>query len=455
MDTWKCSISSRWNYWIHIFIVIQLHLSQFVHSAPLASYLVSSFTSPDPSLPFNHFTIYNVTGNVYIGARERLYHLNPDLTLNQTENLGECLSSDGKQPPLNDNILLVIAPLPIEKLISCGSCDGYCETRNIADISDMERHDTSDTQTVVSAASVPISGVVTLGSDWSAVGEGIPDSKLYLFTGVSYSSLDTTERRLISKHRLMPDTTTSERFLSFEQRTNAFLQSVIEYYDVIQAINELEFIYYFIQKSNGQQQSTHIGRFCPNSIDQFLDSYTEIELQCGGSGTEAFNVMRAATIGSTGAHLAATQHTFVYAVFTNMDSTDSALCLYDMTDIEQKCRETVDGCIKGTNATGESNEFLVDHDCNLVSIIAGLELIDGHRRPWPSVPLLLAVMPLKILGYLRPKTGALFPLGRDALAVLCVHFCVAVMPFFQRLVLPFFRFEYSNNFLPIGILIFE
>ena len=29
------------------------------------------------------------------------------------------------------------------------------------------------------------------------------------------------------------------------------------------------------------------------------------------------------------------------------------------------------------------------------------------------------------------------------------------MPFFQRLVLPFFRFEYSNNFLPIGIQIFE
>ena len=78
-----------------------------------------------------------------------------------------------------------------------------------------------------------------------------------------------------------------------------------------------------------------------------------------------------------------------------------------------------------------------------------------NRRPWPSVPLLMAVMPLKILGYLRPKKGALFPLGRDALAVLCVPFCVAVMPLFQRLVLPFFRFEYSNNFLPIGIQIFE
>ena len=63
---------------------------------------------------------------------------------------------------------------------------------------------------------------------------------------------------------------------------------------------------------------------------------------------------------------------------------------------------------------------------------------------------------LKNIGLLTAKKkGALFPLGRDALSVLCVPFCVAVMPFFQRLVLPFFRFEYSNNFLPIGIQIFE
>ena len=53
------------------------------------------------------------------------------------------------------------------------------------------------------------------------------------------------------------------------------------------------------------------------------------------------------------------------------------------------------------------------------------------------MPLLLAVMPLKILGYLRPKKGALFPFGRDALAVLCVPFCVAVMPISQRLALFF------------------
>ena len=84
-----------------------------------------------------------------------------------------------------------------------------------------------------------------------------------------------------------------------------------------------------------------------------------------------------------------------------------------------------------------------------------------NRRP--SVPLTLAVLPLKILGYLQPKKGCPFPtwpwcpcgIMCALLRVLCVPFCAAVMPFFQRLVLLFFRFEYSNNFLPIGIQIFE
>ena len=64
------------------------------------------------------------------------------------------------------------------------------------------------------------------------------------------------------------------------------------------------------------------------------------------------------------------------------------------------------------------------------------------------MPLLLAVMPLKILGYLRPKKGAHFPFGRDALAVLhvCVPFCVAVMPFSQRLAL--FSGEHAHVTFP-------
>ena len=82
-----------------------------------------------------------------------------------------------------------------------------------------------------------------------------------------------------------------------------------------------------------------------------------------------------------------------------------------------------------------------------------------NRRPSTAMAvgaLVIGRNALKNIGLLTAKNRVLFfPLGRDALAVLCVPFCAAVMPFFQRLVLPFFRFEYSNNFLPIGIQIIE
>ena len=128
---------------------------------------------------------------------------------------------------------------------------------------------------------------------------------------------------------------------------------------------EFEFIYYFIQKRNNLHSSAHIGRVCPNSLDGSLDSYTELELQCG-TGVESFSVLKAAEIGIAGFN-----SSVVYAVFTDSSFTTSALCLYDMTDIERNFTDAIDKCIKGT---GEPNEFLRDSECGQVSIIIPLHV---------------------------------------------------------------------------------
>ncbi|XP_071500927.1 plexin-A4-like [Diadema antillarum] len=57
------------------------------HSAPLSSYLVSSFSSPNPRLPFRLMAVYNTTGDVYIGAEEEIYHLGSDFNLRETVEL--------------------------------------------------------------------------------------------------------------------------------------------------------------------------------------------------------------------------------------------------------------------------------------------------------------------------------------------------------------------------------
>ena len=49
-----------------------------------------------------------------------------------------------------------------------------------------------------------------------------------------------------------------------------------------------------------------------------------------------------------------------------------------------------------------------------------------NRRPWPPVPLLLAVMPLKILGYLRPKKRV--PFSHLAVMPLWYYVCPFAWP---------------------------
>eukprot|EP00057_Strongylocentrotus_purpuratus_P021813 XP_011676287.1 PREDICTED: plexin-B1-like [Strongylocentrotus purpuratus] len=76
-----------------LFLIFISCQTWFILSAPLSSYLVSSFTPPDSdsTLPFNHIVINNITGDVYIGARERLYQLDSDLTLQHTGSSALCV----------------------------------------------------------------------------------------------------------------------------------------------------------------------------------------------------------------------------------------------------------------------------------------------------------------------------------------------------------------------------
>ncbi|XP_072180982.1 plexin-A4-like [Diadema setosum] len=104
-----------------------MNVTHGAESAPVSSYLVSSFSSPNPRLPFRLIAVDNTTGDVYIGAEEEIYHLGSDFNLKETVKVGLCNIQGnlyfGEQ---DKNRLLVIAPAPTERLITCGTCDGYC-----------------------------------------------------------------------------------------------------------------------------------------------------------------------------------------------------------------------------------------------------------------------------------------------------------------------------------------
>ncbi|XP_030828490.1 plexin-B2-like [Strongylocentrotus purpuratus] len=319
-----------------------------IYSAPLSSYLVSSFTSPDPTLPFNHITINNITGDVYIGARQRLYQLSSDLTLKHTVDTGQCPSPN--EDNINNNKLLVVAPSPEDKLITCGGCDGYCETRSLTHIShDVVRYESGYAR-IVTTSDAPTVGAVVLGADFVGNGEGTVDGGLYLFTGNSDSSVSF---RSVSKHSLV-DLTPVQHVIAPESSTTQNLCKHL--------ITYMEYLYYFILRGD----SVYLGRLCRNSLDIQFASYTEIELQCG-----SHNVIQSAHVGPAGSQLADSLNIestddLLYAVFTSASS--SALCIYTMSDVLQSFEDAVLGCIQGDeNELGTTNIYLRESLCNSVS----------------------------------------------------------------------------------------
>ena len=346
-----------------------LHILPSNQSAPLSSYLVSSFTSPDPSLPFNNIAVDNVTGDVYIGARERLYHLNPDLTMNQNETVEPC-SSPNKNVG-NDNKLLVIAPSPYEKLITCWSCDDYCETRDLANIlGHVTKHTGNDNQKVV-PVEASILGVVSRGSDYTVEGEDNKNTDLYLFTGRSYSRNIISSP--ISKHILGDLSSEQASLVSSNTFENNFIKIIVH----------KGYIYYIIQRTDSTTTSSLIGRLCPNSLDVNLNSYTEIEIQCT-QGHNSFSVIEVAHVGPAGSKLADSiglddVGDILYAGFTTPERNQSALCVFPMDKIQEGFENSVYGCISGNYSQGTANNYISESKCNNVSKhkkIAGLYYVN-------------------------------------------------------------------------------
>ncbi|XP_030844196.1 plexin-B [Strongylocentrotus purpuratus] len=327
-----------------IMLLCLLLIIPSIYSAPLSSYLVSSFTSPDPTLPFNHITINNINGEVYIGARQSLYQLNSDLTLKHTVDTGQCPSPNGNT---NNNKLLLVAPSPEDKLITCGGCDGYCETRSLTNIShDVVRYDSTDTQIVVKTSDAPTVGAVVLGADFVRNGQGIFDGGLYLFTGISDA---TVSIRSVKKHNLEA-LSVVQSVTPPEPNTS---QNIFRH-----LITHMEYLYYFISRGDG----AYLGRLCRNSLDLNFESYTEIELQCS-----SHNVIQSAHIGTAGSQLAdsfsiESTDDLLYAVFTSGSS--SGLCIYKMNDVQQSFEDAVVGCIQGDQGKGTTNNYLEDSTCN-------------------------------------------------------------------------------------------
>ncbi|XP_063968649.1 plexin-B1-like [Lytechinus pictus] len=335
-----------------LYLGLIIFYSKSIQSAPLSSYLVSSFTplDLDSNLRFNNIALNNVTGDIYIGARERLYQLDSNLNLKETVDAGRCPLRNENQY-VNDNKLLIVVITPeYYMLITCGGCQAAhnCQTRNLTDIS-LGVMNLSNTGLLVEGGDLHTVGVVALGAEYESRGIDKLNESFYLFTGTSGSG--GAESLFISKWNL-PE-------LQFEQAISSGYVNFHEAYTFKHLISYKDYIYYFVSRG----VDTYLGRICRNSPDRDFESYTELELQCAHGGSQ--NVIQSAYIGPSGSQLAesmniSTADDLVYAVFSSVSS--SSLCVYTMIDVQQRFEDAILGCILGTG-TGTENMFLEGSIC--------------------------------------------------------------------------------------------
>ena len=101
--------------------------------------------------------------------------------------------------------------------------------------------------------------------------------------------------------------------------------------------------------------------FCPLTIDFF--SYTEMELLCRSrsSNTDLYNILSAAYIGKAGSNLEGFDdgEDVLFGVFSrsvtvesDQPGRDSALCLYSITDINNKIKKGLQDCFNSKGTQG-------------------------------------------------------------------------------------------------------
>ena len=104
---------------------------------------------------------------------------------------------------------------------------------------------------------------------------------------------------------------------------------------------------------------TKLGRVCYEPMNNNLPAYTEITLRCNSmsSSSTSYNLIQAAQVGPAGTSLRDSldldpgSDSVLFAAFSASDSsgispsTDSAVCLYSMKDIEDAFLHAVKDCL--------------------------------------------------------------------------------------------------------------
>ncbi|KAF1390075.1 hypothetical protein PFLUV_G00054360 [Perca fluviatilis] len=330
---------------------------------------------------FNHLTVHQTTGALYIGAVNRVYKLSGNLTLLVSHDTGPEDDNKACYPPLivqpcteplvstnNVNKLLLI-DYSQNRLLACGSLyQGVCKLLRLDDLfilvepSHKKEHYLSSVNQTGTMYGVI---VPSQGQDGTLFIGTAVDGKQDYFPTIS--------------SRKLPRDPESSAMLDYELHTD-FVSSLIKIpSDTLALVSHFDIYYvygfasgsfvYFLtvqpetpensMSSSGSTSdlfyTSRIVRLCKD--DRKFHSYVSLPVGCVKNGVE-YRLLQAAYLGKPGRFLAASlnisaQDDVLFTIFSkgqkqfHRPPDDSALCVFTIRDINARIKERLQSCYQG------------------------------------------------------------------------------------------------------------
>uniref|UniRef100_A0A8C3V4K9 Plexin-A1 n=1 Tax=Catharus ustulatus TaxID=91951 RepID=A0A8C3V4K9_CATUS len=346
-------------------------------------FLWSSPKSPLRTFPvtdwsLTHLVVHNKTGEVYVGAVNRIYKLSNNLTLLRTHVTGPVEDNEKCYPPpsvqscphglvtTNNVNKLLLVDYSGNRLIACGSASqGICQFLRLDDLFKLgEPHHRKEHYLSSVNESGTMSGViieVLNGQNKLFIGTPI-DGKSEYFPTLSSRKLMANE-----ENAEMFGFVYQDEFVSSQLKIPSDTLSKFPTFDIyyIYSFSSEQFVYYLTLQldtqltspdSTGEQFFTSkIVRLCVD--DPKFYSYVEFPIGCVQDGIE-YRLIQDAYLTKPGKALAkylgiSEQEDILFTIFSQGQKNrvkppkESVLCLFTLKKIKDKIKERIQSCYRG------------------------------------------------------------------------------------------------------------